>query len=76
MNTPSSTDSRTGAPPVTRAAVIDGFGGPETLHATVIPLTAPSASQVQLQVVATAVNPVDLQTRAGLPSQLRTRDSP
>ena len=49
----------------TRASVIDTFGGPELLHVTSLPLAAPTSSQVQLEVGAVAVNPVDLTTRAG-----------
>ena len=49
----------------TRAAVIDAFGGPELLHISAIPLSTPSAPQVQLKVAAIAVNAVDLQTRSG-----------
>jgi len=50
----------------TRAAVIDAYGGPERLHVEQLPLNAPTDTQVQVQVAAVAVNPVDLTTRAGL----------
>ena len=65
MNTSSSIRPPAGAEHETRAVVIDAFGGPELLRTTVRQLPPPSASDVQLQVAATAVNPVDLTTRAG-----------
>lgn len=49
----------------TRAAVIDGFGGPEVFHLAQRPLAAPSPGQVQIKVAAVSVNPVDTTTRAG-----------
>lgn len=52
-------------PITTHAQVIDAFGGPDEFHAAELPLAAPGAGQVQIRVVAAAVNPVDLSTRAG-----------
>ena len=43
----------------------EGRGGPELLPAVSLPLAASTSSQVQLEVAAVAVNPVDLTTRAG-----------
>ena len=65
MTDTTSTRFPAAAQQTTRAAVIDAFGGPELLHMSAIPLSAPSASQVQLKVAAIAVNAVDLQTRSG-----------
>jgi NADPH2:quinone reductase len=48
-----------------RATVIDAFGGPGRLHSAQVPLAAPNRTQVQLEVAAVAVNPVDLSTREG-----------
>ncbi len=52
-------------PTTTRAAVIDAFGGPELLHLAQLPLDAPADTQVQVEIAAISVNPVDLSTRAG-----------
>src|SRR3954452_18917553 len=49
----------------THAAVIDAFGGPEQLRPREIPISAPAAGQLQIEVAAAAVNPVDLSTRDG-----------
>lgn len=49
----------------TRAQVIVSFGGADRLHPGELPLAAPGLGQVQIRVAATAVNPVDLTTRAG-----------
>jgi NADPH2:quinone reductase len=49
----------------TRAAVVDTFGGPEVLRVTEVPLASPTDTQVQVQLAAAAVNPVDLTTREG-----------
>jgi len=65
MTSTTSTGSPAAAQRSTRAAVIDAFGGPELLHISAMPLPVPSASQVQLEVAAIAVNAVDLQTRSG-----------
>ena len=46
----------------TRAAVINTFGGPEVLTVAEVPLASPTATQVQVQVAAAAVNPVDITT--------------
>ena len=50
---------------VTKAAVISAFGGPETLHEARVPVLPLGDDEVQLQVAAAAINPVDLSTRAG-----------
>jgi NADPH2:quinone reductase len=52
-------------PTTTRAAVINGYGGPETLVAAEVPLPALTDAQVVVDVAAVTVNPVDLTTRAG-----------
>lgn len=49
----------------TQAAVISALGGPEELHVADIPVSTPGGEQVQIEVAAAAVNPVDLSTRAG-----------
>ena len=59
------TGSVSGGGRITRAAVIDGFGNPDVLHTNDIELTDLTEFQVQLEVAAVAVNPVDLTTRAG-----------
>ena len=61
--------SRTSTPTThttTAAAVIDAFGAPELLHPADIPVPPVTDSQVQLEVAAVAINPVDLSTRAGV----------
>jgi NADPH:quinone reductase-like Zn-dependent oxidoreductase len=65
MNTSHRTNPAAAAQQDARAVVIDSFGGAESLRTTVVPLPGPSASEVQLQVAAVAVNQVDLQTRSG-----------
>jgi NADPH2:quinone reductase len=52
-------------PATTRAAVINSFGGPETLVDAEVPLPALTETQVLVDVAAATVNPVDLTTRAG-----------
>ncbi len=52
-------------PATTFAAVIDVFGDADALHPAEIPIADLSDVQVQLDVAAAAVNPVDLTTRAG-----------
>lgn len=49
-----------------RAAVLHSFGNPELLHVEDVETPAPAPDEVQLQVEAAAVKPVDLATRAGL----------
>ncbi|MEU0254194.1 NADP-dependent oxidoreductase [Streptomyces sp. NPDC006184] len=50
-----------------RAIVLDAFGGPNRLTVRTLPLPpAPGAHEILVRTVAAAVNPVDLQTRAGL----------
>ncbi|MBK3643348.1 MULTISPECIES: NADP-dependent oxidoreductase [Streptomyces] len=50
-----------------RAVVLDAYGGPEHLAVAHVPEpAAPQANAVLISVTAAAVNPVDLQTRAGL----------
>lgn len=48
-----------------RAVVIDRFGGPEELIVRDLPEPEPGVGEVGIRVAAVAVNPVDLQTRAG-----------
>jgi NADPH:quinone reductase-like Zn-dependent oxidoreductase len=54
-----------------QAQVIYSFGDAEEFRPADLPLTAPAAGEVQIRVAATAVNNVDLLTRAGyvLPPQ-------
>ncbi|MFG2887741.1 NADP-dependent oxidoreductase [Streptomyces sp. NPDC048297] len=50
-----------------RAVVLSAYGGPELLTVSHLPEpAAPDASAILIRVTAAAVNPVDLQTRAGL----------
>lgn len=49
----------------TTAAVIDDFGGPDRLALGEVTVPEPAGDQVRVAVRAAAVNPVDLQTRAG-----------
>ncbi|MFF4170683.1 NADP-dependent oxidoreductase [Streptomyces sp. NPDC001744] len=50
-----------------RAVVLSAYGGPERLGVARLPEPAvPDASGILIRVAAAAVNPVDLQTRAGL----------
>jgi NADPH:quinone reductase-like Zn-dependent oxidoreductase len=53
-------------PTTTRAAVINGYGGPEALVAAEVELPALTETQVLIDVAAVTVNPVDLTTRAGV----------
>jgi NADPH:quinone reductase-like Zn-dependent oxidoreductase len=53
-------------PTTTRAAVINGYGGPEALVAAEVELPALTGTQVLVDVAAVTVNPVDLTTRAGV----------
>lgn len=48
-----------------KALVIDSFGGPEKLHWADVPTPVPTASQVQVEIAYTAVNPVDYKIREG-----------
>jgi NADPH:quinone reductase-like Zn-dependent oxidoreductase len=50
----------------TRAAVLDRFGDPDVLRVAAVPLPPPGPGDVRLRVLATALNPVDLHTRAGM----------
>jgi NADPH:quinone reductase len=54
------------APTTTRAAVINAYGNPDQLVPADVPLTAPTQTQVLVDVAAVTVNPVDLTTRAGV----------
>ncbi len=53
-------------PTTAHAAVINSYGGPETLVAAEVPLPALTDTQVLVDVAAVAVNPVDLTTRQGV----------
>lgn len=48
-----------------RAAVITGFGGPEALHVTDVPVPVPVGAELLVRVIAAGVNPIDATTRAG-----------
>lgn len=48
-----------------RAAVVRTFGGPEAVEIVESEVPEPAARQVRIKVTATALNPVDLATRAG-----------
>ena len=48
-----------------RAVLVSTFGGPEALEIVEVPTPQPDSGQVRIQIAAAAVNPVDLQTRAG-----------
>src|SRR4051794_39639096 len=48
-----------------RAHVLTAFGGPECLETRIVPRPVPTSTEVLVRVCATAVNPVDLQTRRG-----------
>lgn len=58
----------------TRAQVIDSFGDPDAFRTQERSLSAPATSQVTIKVAASAVNPVDLSTRAGknIPAEAAT----
>ena len=49
----------------TRAVVIERFGSADVLHTALVPLPPVGPTQVRLRVLAAAVNPVDIGTRAG-----------
>jgi NADPH2:quinone reductase len=53
-------------PTTTRAAVINGYGGPEMLVPADVPLPALTDTQVLVDVAAVTVNPVDITTRVGV----------
>jgi NADPH2:quinone reductase len=48
-----------------KAHVLTAFGGPECLETRTVPKPVPTSSEVLVRVCATAVNPVDYQTRRG-----------
>jgi NADPH2:quinone reductase len=50
---------------VMRAHVLTAFGGPECLETLTVPKPIPKSREVLVRVCATAVNPVDYQTRRG-----------
>lgn len=49
----------------TKAAAFEQFGSAEVLHTTQITLPSVGPNQIRMRVLAAAVNPVDLDTRAG-----------
>lgn len=54
-------------PTTMRAAVIDRFGPPETLHLTEVPVPRPGRGEVLVRVHAAGVNAIDWLSRAGGP---------
>jgi NADPH:quinone reductase-like Zn-dependent oxidoreductase len=52
-----------------RAMVIDGFGGPETLHWGELPMPVPGAGEALVRVAYASVNPADWKTREGMLSR-------
>jgi enoyl reductase len=48
-----------------RAVVIDGYGGPEVLRLSEVPVPVPGPSQVRIRVHTAGVNPVDAKQRGG-----------
>lgn len=63
---PHTAPTPTGSVPTTmRAAVIDELGGPELLHVADVPVPVRISDEVLVRVVAAAVNPIDVKTRAG-----------
>ncbi len=49
----------------TRAVVLERFGSADVLHPALVPLSPVGPTQVRLRILAAAVNPVDVGTRAG-----------
>lgn len=49
----------------TRAVVLERFGSADVLHPALVPLPPVGPTQVRLRVLAAAINPVDMGTRAG-----------
>ena len=49
-----------------RALRINGYGGPEVMRIDEVPMPAPSAGQVLVQVRAASVNPIDWKIRRGM----------
>lgn len=47
------------------AAAIEGFGGPDTLRVHRLPRPSPKAGEIEVQVQAASVNPIDARRRAG-----------
>jgi NADPH:quinone reductase-like Zn-dependent oxidoreductase len=50
-----------------RAAVFDGFGGPEVVEVRKVPVPEPGPGEVRIRVEAAAMNHLDLWVRRGLP---------
>jgi NADPH:quinone reductase-like Zn-dependent oxidoreductase len=48
-----------------KAVVMKSFGGPEVLQTTDIPVPAPNAGEILIQVHAAGINPVDYKIRSG-----------
>jgi NADPH:quinone reductase len=48
-----------------RSVIVRRFGGPEVLEVSDVPVPEPGPDQVRVRVDASAVNPIDLSTRAG-----------
>lgn len=55
----------TSVPPTMRAAVIDELGDADLLHLAEVPVPVRISDEVLVRVVAAAVNPIDVKTRAG-----------
>ncbi len=48
-----------------QSVIVNRFGGPEVLQLSDVPERGPGPGQVRIRVAASAVNPIDLSTRAG-----------
>jgi len=59
------TENRNTVPTMMHAVVIDGFGGPDVLRATELPVPTPGDGEVLIRVRAVGVNAIDWETRSG-----------
>lgn len=56
----------TGSNKMMKAIFIEDFGGPEQLKMGRLPIPMPGANEVQIQIICSAVNPVDWKIRVGM----------